>query len=79
MVINGLTKINMPPIYVPEISPEAGFIVRADGAAYRLTVPAQYPDEPGEVTLSFGRETPVAIWIDESFRSLASCWQSKRP
>jgi hypothetical protein len=78
-VITDLAKINMPPIYVPGVSPEEATTVRADGAAYRLVVPGQYPSEPGRVALTFGTQTPVANWVDASFRALASCWQTKRP
>jgi hypothetical protein len=78
-VITDLSKVNMPHISVPEVSPEEGITVRADGAAYRLVVPGQYPSEPGRVVLTFGTETPVANWVNASFRALAPCWQTKRP
>jgi len=78
-VITDLAKVNMPAVHVPEVSPEEGITVRADGATYRVEVPGRYPDEPGRVVLTFGIETPIASWIDASFRALGTCWETKRP
>jgi hypothetical protein len=78
-VITDLAKIKVPRVYVPEVSSDDGMTVRADGAFYRLMVDGKYPNEPGRVTFTFGTSTPVANWIDTSFRALAPCWQSKRP
>lgn len=80
-LLQKLDNLQMPAVKIDALPSEEiyGNTVRADGAVYRLLVPGRYPSEPGNVDLTFGVDTPVANWVDDSFRTLASCWKSKRP
>lgn len=78
-VLERLNKLQAPTILVPELTPDYAITVRADGASYRLRTEGYYPTEPGKIDLTFGMDTPIANWIDDSFRSLSSCWREKRP
>ena len=78
-VLDQLSKLPTPTITVPGVSDEEAITVSADGASYRLVVAGHYPFEPGRIELTFGTKTPVASWIDQGFRSLATCWQKQRP
>ncbi len=74
-----LSRLEAPAVTVEGFSPERSISVRADGAIYRLAVDGYYPGEPGKMDLTFGRDTPVAAWIDGTFLTIAPCWQSEPP
>lgn len=80
-LLQKLDRLQVPAIKITALPSEElyGDSVRADGAVYRVVVPARYPSEPGKMDMTFGVETPIADWVDDSFRTLASCWQPKRP
>lgn len=80
-LLERLTKLQSPAIRIAELPSDDDYAitVRADGAVYRVVVPGYYPGEPGKVDVTFGVNTPIAGWIDESFRAFAPCWQSERP
>lgn len=81
-LLERLQGLRVPAIKIAEMPSDRanyGINIRADGARYRLVVPGYYPGEPGKIDLSFGVDTPIANWIDEGFRTIASCWQSQRP
>lgn len=78
-VLERLNKLQAPVFIVSEISPDDATTGRADGASYRLRAEGRYPFEPGTIDITFGPGTPVATWVDESVRSLSSCWRTERP
>ena len=78
-LLERLNKLEAPRIVVSQLTPDHAITVRADGASYRLKTEGYYPAEPGKIDLTFGVSTPVAGWIDDSFRSLSGCWEEKAP
>lgn len=82
-VLNALASLAVlptPKIAVPNLPQSENAITgRADGAVFRLSTKAYFPLELGTVEMTFGTETPVANWIDQSFRALAPCWNAPKP
>jgi len=52
-----------------------------DGNQYRVEVGGYWPraNRDGDIVLSGNDGTPVANWVEETLRALASCWRSQRP
>lgn len=78
--LGSLSVLPMPKISVPNLpKSDNAMTVGADGPQYRLSTEAYFPLEFGEVELTFGRETPVAEWVDKSLRDFATCWRPSKP
>lgn len=68
----------MRDLPVPKFAPPGfseGPPLVLDGVAYSLRT---YSDE-GELTAVTNVETPLAQWVEESFKALNSCWTSTVP
>lgn len=75
--LKALTKLPTPEIDVKGLPGDGRVIVvGADGAQYRLSTDAYFPNVFGKIELNFGAETPVAEWIDQSLRNFAPCWSA---
>jgi len=62
------------PIYGDEL------VITADGVAYTLEAPAQYGNILGShIRFNSNIGTPLAAWVDESFRKLEPCWSKEPP
>jgi hypothetical protein len=70
-VIDSMRNIKMPSP-APYGITDGDIIVTADGAEYKLTAPSS--DVSGELTIRSNVGSPLAAWIDNSFKQLASCW-----
>lgn len=52
-----------------------------DGNQYRVEVGGYWPhaNRNGDIVLSGNDGTPIANWVDDTMRALASCWRNQRP
>jgi hypothetical protein len=70
-IIESMQKIKMPSP-APYGLPDQSMTLTLDGTAYSLTAPSS--DNMGKLTISSNVGTPLAHWIDASFKRLATCW-----
>ncbi|MFD1951770.1 hypothetical protein ACFSGX_13430 [Sphingomonas arantia] len=75
-VIASMTSIKMPSP-APYGVPGEQMMITVDGTGYSLTAPSS--DNMGEITISSNVGSPLAAWIDASFKQLAPCWKTSAP
>ena len=68
--------VSMRNIQMPSPAPHGRWSdsmpITLDGTLYSLTAPSS--DNMGELTISSNVGSPLASWIDASFKHLESCW-----
>lgn len=70
-VIASMRNIKMPSP-APYGMPGGSMEVIVDGTGYFITAPSS--DIGGKLTISSNIGSPLALWIDASFKRLAPCW-----
>ncbi|MGK6318050.1 hypothetical protein [Sphingomonas sp. DT-204] len=70
-VIIGMRNIKMPSP-APYGLPDQSMSITLDGIGYSLTAPSS--DNMGNLTISSNTGSPLAAWVDASFKQLETCW-----
>jgi len=71
----------MPPTLPDPKAPVEIPSVAVDGATFQIYAHGVWAkDQPlGEILLTGNYHTPVADWVEETMKALASCWGEQRP
>jgi hypothetical protein len=72
-VIASMQNIKMPSLAPYGVSSES-MVITLDGTGYSLTAPSS--DNMGKITISSNVGSPLAAWIDATFKKLESCWKA---
>lgn len=73
-----MRAVALPHPWVPGIDAPGSMVV--DGTEYRLQTEAKFAHgRPAWVDFGANVGTPLADWVERSFRTLASCWSPRPP
>ena len=75
--LQALEELGLPQVDLPAFGNQVE-VITLDGVGYQLTAPALYGGDMSSIVVQSNIGTPLARWIDETFRALAPCWRETR-